>query len=147
MKTVVSCFLFIMLIIVFSCEKGFFINCSECLTEEPVNTQLKIKLSSYLGIYAYSVIVNIYEGNIENNVLVQSWQSYNNGFVLPSMYLSHKVQLNKKYTVTATYFYYDGKTYMTIDSATPGVQYDKSLCKAPCYYIYDKILNLMLKYD
>jgi len=60
------------------------------------------------------------------------------GFELP-------VSLNKKYTVTATY-QIDGDTYIAVDSAFPRVKYTKEQCEDPCYFVYDRIVDLRIKY-
>jgi len=99
------------------------------------------------GNYALSKGISSVERNIQDSILVHTWHAYSNSSTFPDMAKSPWLTLNKKYTATAKYLYYAGKTYITIDSATPRVQFDKSLCKNPCYYIYDKTLNLKLKYD
>jgi hypothetical protein len=55
------------------------------------------------------------------------------------------VTINKKYTLTATY-YIPGNYYITVNSVTPMVRYEKAQCDNPCYYVYDRIVDLRLKY-
>ena len=84
------------------------------------------------------VKVRVYQGEIEDSVLYAyteiSGEKYTPG-----------VTLNKKYTVTATY-YTGGKTYIAIDSAVPKVKYIEDQCEEPCYFVYDRVIDLRLKY-
>jgi hypothetical protein len=140
MKVVIRCLIFLILTAIFSCEKGFFIYCPDCLPEEPSDAMLLINLTyGYDFEVATSITINIYEGNIEDNLLIHSLDTFG-----PKV--EYKVMLNKKYTVTATYRVSD-KNYIAVDSAIPRVKYDKSQCDTPCYMIYDKKLNLKLKYE
>jgi hypothetical protein len=122
----------------FSCEEqGLFIKCSDCSAEEPLNTNLEIKLDlNKNGLYT---LVKIYEGNLEDSILYKS-QSTNITYSLKV-----PVSINKKYTVTATYYIHDNY-YTTVDSATPRVKYEKDQCDDPCYFVYDKVVDLRLKY-
>ena len=122
----------------FSCEEqGLFIKCTDCISEEPVNTNLEIKLG--LSSNGYYTLVKIYEGNLEDSILYTS-QSTNITY-----FLKVPVVINKKYTVTATYYIPDNH-YTTVDSATPRVKYEKDQCDDPCYFVYDKVIDLRLKY-
>jgi hypothetical protein len=56
-----------------------------------------------------------------------------------------EVTLNKKYTFSVSYITPEG-TFTAIDSATPRVSYNKDQCNDPCYYVYDKVIDLRLKY-
>ena len=126
-----------MLIFLLSCEDSLLIGviCEECKSSEPSETSLKIKLSKtnqYSGI-----IINIYEGNLEDNILLKS-------FEVTTKEITQTLPINKKYTVTATYFIGEC-TYIAVDSAFPRVKYDKSSCDSPCFWIYDSSVNVRLK--
>lgn len=124
------------LAIFFSCEdQSFIVQCSDCMIDEPVTAELYADLDpdNY-----YGCLVQIWEGNLEDSILVNSYQSFQKVF-------TQEVVLNKKYTVTATY-YISGNRYVAVDSATPRVRYEKAQCDDPCYYLYDKKLELRLKY-
>jgi hypothetical protein len=124
------------LVIFFSCEdQGFIVQCSDCTVEEPVTAELYAELDPD---YFYGCLVQIWEGNLEDSILVNSYPTYSRVF-------TQEVVLNKKYTVTATY-YISGDTYIAVDSATPRVKYSETQCNDPCYYLYDKNLELRLKY-
>lgn len=119
-------------------EKVLFVKCADCTETEPVEASLEVKLDDYIGGIAVIPQVRIYEGNIEDSILlgtytvmVRTWQQM--------------VALNKKYTLTATYNT-GTVTYVAIDSTTPRVRYDTQQCDNPCYYIYGKRINLRIKY-
>jgi hypothetical protein len=115
-----------------------FVNCSDCTKEEPETATLEIKLDGVVIDDLSGAVVNIYSGNLEDNVLLAT-------FTASKSDLTFTVAVNNKYTVTATYSLNKG-TYVAVDSAIPRVKYDTSQCTDPCYYIYDKKVNLKLKY-
>ena len=136
MEKFIRILLFLFLVISFSCEdQTFLIQCSDCTAEEPVTAELLADLDPN---YYYNSLVQIWEGNLEDSILVGSYPSYSKVF-------SQSVVLNKKYTITATYLTHNG-TIIAVDSATPRVKYEKAQCEAACFYIYDTKCNLKLKY-
>jgi hypothetical protein len=130
--------LFLLFIVeLFSCEKqGLIVKCPDCTTDEPLKINLNVKLDE--GYSSSPTVINVYEGNLEDSVLYNSYQTTETQALI-------EVSLNKKYTVTATYHIADD-FYIAIDSATPRVRYDKTQCDNPCYFVYDKDINLRLKY-
>jgi len=132
-------FLLVSLIFSFSCEdQGLIVKCPDCTENEPLKTELEIKLN--LSDYgSLSTLITVYEGNIEDNVIYDTFQTKDDNTRIT-------VSLNKKYTVTATYFIPDN-SYVAVDSATPKVRFEKSQCDSPCYFVYDRILDLRLKYN
>ena len=121
----------------FSCEEqGLFVRCSDCTTSEPEKTNLEVKLD--FAQYGFETIINVYEGNLEDSVIFRSFNT-------SSSYTTINVTLNKKYTVTATYYIPDDY-YVVIDSSTPKVKYEKTRCDDPCFFVYDKVVDLRLKY-
>ena len=137
MKIFIRLFIFILLVFCFSCEKIglYLVNCPDCTADEPTNAELDIRLD--LNEFALTDI-NIYEGLLEDSILYASFRS-------GTISTTYQVPLNKKFTVTAKY-HIGGNIYIAVDSAFPRVKYDKVSCQDPCYYIYDKALNLGLKY-
>jgi hypothetical protein len=136
MNRIILIFILLVFVIFFSCEEqGIFINnCTDCLADEPLKTELEVKIdaSSYSG-----VLIQIWEGNLEDSILLGQFREFSTTF-------THEVTLNKKYTLTATYNIQDN-TYVVVDSATPRVRFDKDKCDDPCYLVYDKKLDLSLK--
>jgi hypothetical protein len=135
MNSVIKILLFVLLVISFSCEdQGLYTDCSDCTTTEPANADLEIKIKSTVR----PVTINIYEGELEDGVL------YISTVQLGTVY-NTSVGLNKKYTVTATYNI-DGNTYTAVDSAIPRVKFTETQCEESCYFVYDKKLDLRIKY-
>ncbi len=127
----------LILVLLFSCEKqGLFVNCSECTSEEPLNTDIQMKVS--ISDANPVIPIRIYEGFLEDSILYSTYSAR-----LTNSYIN--LTINKQYTFTATY-YIKGKKYITVDSATPQVKYEKGQCDNPCYFVYDKEVNLKLKY-
>lgn len=125
--------------VLFSCEGNgtypLFNDCNDCFSEEPTSAKLDIKLD----IMSFTnTKITIYEGNLEDSIIYKSFTSITSEVEIP-------VSINKKYTVTAKYFF-PGRNYTTVDSTTPKVKYDKESCNDPCYYIYDKKIDLRLKH-
>jgi hypothetical protein len=129
--------LLLFIVVLFSCEEqGIFVKCPDCTKDEPVIIQLELKLD--INHNGGPTIIKVYEGNLEDSVLYSSYSPSGTQAMIP-------VTINKKYTLTATY-YIPGDYYITVDSATPRVRYDKEQCDDPCYYVYDKTIDLRLKY-
>jgi hypothetical protein len=139
MKTVLRLTLFVILASVFSCEKGYITKCPECSAEEPSSVELTIKVDIPVST-VHSFTVNIYEGNLEDNILIKSYSMQNRNVTY------FEAQLNKTYTVTASYTIGD-RTYVAVDSTIPRVRYEPDECDEPCYYVYNKNLDLRLKYQ
>jgi hypothetical protein len=121
----------------FSCEdQGIIVKCPDCFTDEPASANLDVKLEP--GFFTTTTLVKVYEGDIEDSVL---YATYNVSGTTTTI----SVTLNKKYTVTASYYIADNY-YIAVDSATPRVRYEKDQCDDPCYFVYDKGIDLRLKY-
>ncbi|MCX6302305.1 MAG: hypothetical protein NTW82_08975 [Bacteroidia bacterium] len=135
-KIIRKTFLFVAMVLFFSCEDPglIVINCSECLTDEPVNANLTIKLEHV----DYDVNINIYQGNLEDSILYES-------FATTANVAYRKVPLNKKYTLTATY-YISGNSYVVVNSVAPRALYDEDDCEEPCYFVYNSDIDMRLKY-
>jgi hypothetical protein len=137
MKITIRILLLLLTVLVFSCEEQpFFVKCDECVADEPLNADIIIKLNR--SEYGIARVINIYNGNLEDNILLGTIQT-------SSDETSVRVSLNQKYTLTVTYSI-NHTIYIAVDSATPRVTYNKDQCNDPCYYIYDKSVDLRLKY-
>ena len=136
MKILLKSLIFILMVLFFSCEKILpnFVICSDCTANEPTNAELDIRLDVYDSL----TDIRIYEGNLEDSILYATIRS-------GSTSTTYQVPLNKKFTLTATYNI-PGKKYIAVDSAFPRVKYDKVSCQDPCYFVYDKVINLRLNY-
>jgi hypothetical protein len=137
MRISTKIFLAVGFVFLFSCEdQGIIVKCPDCTADEPLSTNLDVKLEQDL--YGYQTVLNVYEGNLEDSILYRS-------FKVTGTHATISVSVNKKYTVTATYYIPDDY-YIAVDSAEPRVKYDKSQCDDPCYYVYDRVIDLRLKY-
>jgi hypothetical protein len=137
MKIAGKTFLAIIFALSFSCEdQGLIVKCPDCIADEPLKADLNVKLDD--AYYGYQTVINVYEGNLEDSILFRSFEVTGN-------HTSINVSVNKKFTVTATY-YIPADYYVAIGSATPRVKFDKTQCDDPCYFVYDKDIDLRLKY-
>jgi len=137
MKLLTRIFLFIIIAAVFSCEdSGWFTNCSDCTIDEPEESELIIKVSGT----DKPVTVRIFEGELDDSVLYDITPNF------MGIEFRRTVILNKKYTVTAEYII-NKITYFAIDACTPRVKYTEDQCDDPCFFLYDRVLDLRLKYN
>ena len=137
MRIAIKIFPVIAFIFFLACkDQGVIVRCPDCVAEEPMKTILDVKLDS--GYSGYVTIIKVYEGNIEDSIIYSSFKTSKSSTTIP-------VTINKKYSVTATYYLSDNY-YVAIDSATPRVKFEKSQCANPCYFIYDNNIDLRLKY-
>ncbi|MCU0462303.1 MAG: hypothetical protein MUF36_09870 [Bacteroidales bacterium] len=139
MKGIIKSFLFLLLIMFFSCEEqGLFIKCDECLDSDPFTAELELKLD--VNYKTGETLVNIYEGNLEDGILYKTRVVTGKKAMIP-------VLLNRKYTVTATYYIEDvqGSYCIVVDTANPRVKFDESQCDYPCYFVYDRVVDLTMK--
>ena len=128
------------MLILFSCEEGYLTDCSECKAGAPEDASLKI-LVGYPHHTVLNMVVTIYDGTIEDNIVIVRY-NYND------LYAERRVVvvLYKNYSAT-TEFTYNGQTYITMAAICPKVRYEKNACGDPCYYVYDNILDLRLRYE
>lgn len=139
MKITIKLLLLLFLGICFSCEEqGLIVKCPDCFADEPLKADLEIKLENPNN-YPEAMI-QIWEGNLEDSILLKSFSH-----TTYSTTVSEEVTINKKYTVTASYNI-NSRTYIAVDSATPRVRYNKDQCDEPCYFVYDRVIDLRLKY-
>jgi len=135
MRRLARLFFSLVLVVSFSCEEqGWFVKCSECVSSEPEKTYLDLKL---IGTES-PVLISVYEGELEDSVLFFTATTSSTEYSVP-------VGINREYTATATY-HINGIIYISVDSAIPRVKYTEDQCDDPCYFVYDKILDLRLKY-
>lgn len=127
----------LIIVLLFSCEDSKHnTNCDDCLDYEPEETTLSAELDDP-GISG--ILIMVYEGRLEDNVVYDSIGVYHSGRY------EKRVSLNRMYTVTATYFI-KNKLYTVVNSTTPRVKYTETMCEEPCYFVYDRTMDLSLKY-
>lgn len=127
------------LLLLFSCEEGTVTDCNECHPEGIYQPQLTIYIRNP-DYEPVNPLVTIYEGSIEDSIVLNRInvnESYS--------YITYDAVLYKDYTVTVEFFLNSVK-YVAIGAACPKVHYDESTCEQPCYYLYDNIIDLRLRY-
>jgi len=127
------------LLLLFSCEKGGLTDCTKCDTSENYLVQLEIYIKSP-DFVPSNPSVTIYEGAIEDSIVLQRI-SVNESY----SYVTFDALLYKDYSASVE-FTLDGKKYVTVGAASPKVRYDETTCDQPCYYVYDNIIDLRLRY-
>ncbi len=128
----------LILTLLFSCEDSKnYSDCDNCVSEEPDQAIITAELdnSNIDGIY-----IMVYEGRIEDNIVFDSIRVYH------STKYEKRVSLNRMYTITATYFV-NNKSYTVVNSTTPRVRYTETMCEEPCYFVYDRLVDLTRKYE
>ena len=127
------------LLLLFSCEPDFITDCNEC---DPAGIN-QPQLTIYIRNSEYeptNPLVTVYEGAIEDSIVLKRInvdESYS--------YITYDAVLYKDYTVTVEFFLNSVK-YVAIGAACPKVRYDETTCEEPCYYLYDNIIDLRLRY-
>ncbi|TFH49249.1 MAG: hypothetical protein E4G92_02170 [Bacteroidia bacterium] len=127
-----------LLIVVFSCEKGYITDCRECATDGIGDVKLKIHIGSVSYDPAYRRIT-IYEGAMEDSLILSR-------FSTEAGYVEYDALLYKDYTVTVE-FISNGRHILSVDAACPQMRYDENTCNEPCYYIYGNIIDVRLRYN
>ncbi len=135
---IVPLLVIIIVTLTFSCEeKGILPDCDDCSENEPYEAYIEAKLDFNVNGVTR---VQIFEGNLEDNVLYGSWDATNS-----TVFFRH-MPLNRKYTLKAIYLSASDKTFIATDAITPRVRIEKFRCKDPCYIVYDRIANLKIRY-
>ena len=132
-------FLTIILLLLLSCDGKFVIvNCDECTEEEPKTVNLSLAIETETDNVAQ---IDVYKGVIEDNILLDS-------FTTTSASYTYSVDVNVRYTFAAKYenIFFSGKTIVVVSTVYPRVRYEKAQCENNCYYVYDKKVNLRVKY-
>jgi hypothetical protein len=130
----------LLMLVLFSCEDGYLTDCRSCFTELPGNVTIEIRFRNNDRV-PQNPLVTIYEGAVEDGMIIDRYYVQD-----PYSYLSYDALLYKDYSATLE-FSYNGKKYITTAAACPKVRYDESSCDQPCYYIYDNVLDLRLRYE
>jgi hypothetical protein len=105
--------------------------------EEPVVVKIYVKVDPF-NLSNRPTEIKVYEGNTEDSLLLRKFEAQNGPVEV-------YVYVNKKYSVTATY-YDNGFIYTAIDSATPRLQFESERCDNPCYYVVENVVDLRIRY-
>ncbi len=135
-----SLILVLLIMLLFSCEEGFLTDCDKCYTGPDFSVELNVIYRNPDRV-PVNPLLTIYEGNISDSIIISRIRIAD-----PYSYMYQPAILYKDYSATLE-FTYDGQKYLTIASACPGVRYDETTCDEPCYFVYDNVLDLRLRYD
>jgi len=126
-------------LVLFSCEEGYMTDCGECYTDYPVQPTLKI-LFWNPDLAMQNAIVTLYEGAVDDSLIIRDYD-----IEIAASFLSYDAVLYKDYSATLE-FIFEGQKYITTGAARPKVRYDETSCDEPCYYVYDNVIDLRLRY-
>lgn len=129
-----------MLLLTLSCEEGYITDCSACYTSNNYEVILWIKYQTLEDITGLPV-VTLYEGNVNDSLILDR-------FYVTDSYsaIRYHAILYKDYSATLE-FTIDDHRYKTTAAACPKVRYDETTCDEPCWYIYDNVIDLRIRYD
>jgi len=127
-------------LLVFSCEEGYMTDCRECDPEYPQQADLVIRYRTPEFI-PENPRVTLYEGAIEDSLIIRKF------YIGEAVsFLTVDAVLYKDYSATLE-FIFEGQKYITTGAARPRVRYDETSCDEPCYYVYDNVIDLRLRYN
>jgi hypothetical protein len=130
----------ILLTLLFSCEESFVNDCGECYSNGIPPAKLKI-IYSNPDFIPGTHTVTLYEGAVEDNIIIRQYI-----IEIPVSSLEVDAILYKDYSATLEFFI-DGRKYITTAAACPKTGYDEDSCEEPCYFVYDNVLDLRLRYQ
>ncbi len=127
------------ILLLFSCEEGFITDCNECYTDNP-NVFLKIRFRNPESV-PVNPTITLYEGNVNDSLILEKYYISD-----PYSYIDYNAILYKDYSATLE-FTYNNKKYVITAAACPKMKYDETTCEEPCYFLYDNVLDLRLRYE
>lgn len=130
----------LVIMLVFSCEDSFVTDCGKCYSGSDYSVVLSIVFRNPDRV-PVDPVLTLYEGDISDSIIISRTRIED-----PYSYMYHQAILYKDYSATLE-FIYGGRKYVTTASACPKVRYDETTCDEPCYYVYDNILDMRLRYD
>ncbi len=136
----ISVLLTILILLLFSCEEGYLTDCSQCSVSEDYNVVLKINLRDQ-DRYMEDPVVTLYEGPVSDGIVIEKYY-----IVDPNSMIYYGAILYKDYSATLE-FRYNGRQYVSTAGACPKVRFDETTCDEPCWYVYDNIIELNLRYE
>ncbi|MGE5349585.1 MAG: hypothetical protein ACM3NP_09940 [Actinomycetota bacterium] len=136
----ISIFLTVMILLLFSCEEGYLTDCTRCYTSEDYNVVLRIDLRDQ-DRSMENPVLTLYEGPVSDGIIIEKYS-----IIDPNSLIYYRAILYKDYSATLE-FRYNGRQYVSTAGACPKIRYDETTCEEPCWYIYDNILDLSLRYN
>lgn len=126
----------LIIIVIFSCDPLYYINCDDCFTNEPVSCNIELKIGVNSG-QDIPFEITIYLGKIEDGIIIDRFYTgYNTSF---------SALINNEYSVSAV-AEINGKTYRVINSTTPETELVENQCESNCFVVKNNSIDLRLKY-
>jgi len=135
-----SLFVTLSLLLLLSCEEGNITNCNYCYTSNDYDVVLHIRYRNLKNV-PMNPVVTLYEGNISDSIILEKYYITD-----PYSGIDYYAMLYKDYSATLE-FTLGGRKYKTTAAACPKVRYDETTCEEPCWYVYDNIIDLRLRFD
>lgn len=136
MKHIFRLSFLLIIVLLFSCDKLFYVNCDECYTTEPVRIDVEILIGSGDGLSQQYDIV-IYLGKVEDGVIVDSFTTGYNAYF--------EALLNNEYSVTATTVI-GNREYRAVNSVTPTTELVQDMCTEDCFVVKNNRVDMRVKY-
>jgi hypothetical protein len=129
----------LLVILLLSCEENIVKDCGECYPGgiETATLIISFRTPDYIPV---NPVVSLYEGALKDSILLARYH-----VAEPYSYISYDALLYKDYTATLE-FTYEGRKYITVAGACPQAGYDDISCEEPCWFVYDNVLDLKLRY-
>jgi hypothetical protein len=136
MKGISKILILILITLLFSCDKSYFVDCNECFQTEGSVCNVDLLIGTNFG-SSPDFEVTIYIGKIEDNAVIDSFTTYEN--------TTFSALVNTEYSVKAVTTI-SGKTYTVINSVTPTTELVTDLCDTDCYIFKNNVADVRLKY-
>jgi len=127
------------MLLILSCDEEF-ISCNDCYTSNNYKVVLFIRYRNLEGLPA-NPVVTLYEGNVSDSLVLEKYYITD-----PYSVTKYYAILYKDYSATLE-FTLDGQKYIVTGAACPKVRYDETKCVEPCWYMYDNVIDLRLRYE
>jgi hypothetical protein len=128
-----------LILLLLSCGEGYLTDCNECYSDN-YNVVLYIRYRNPEAV-PDNPIVTLYEGNVSDSLILEKYYITD-----PYSVTRFYAMLYKDYSATLE-FTLDGEKYIVTGSACPKVRYDETTCEEPCWYVYDNVIDLRLRYQ
>ncbi len=129
----------VLLTLLLSCEESMVKDCGECYPGgiETATLIISFRTPDYIPV---NPVVTLYEGSVKDSIILARY------FIQePHSYIRYDALLYKDYSATLE-FTLDGRRYITMAGACPQAGYDEFSCDEPCWFVYDNVIDLKLRY-
>lgn len=129
----------ILVALLLSCEESLVEDCGECYPGgiETATLIISFRTPDYIPV---NPVITLYEGAVQDSIILAQYRVEE-----PYSFITYDALLYKNYTATLE-FTYEGRKYVTVAGACPQAGYDELSCDEPCWFVYDNVLDLKLRY-